>query len=254
MPDLIGLEHFNVAERCVQHMQKNNALSDIISIFGKTMPCAPRFHLKKFLFFLLRYWWIVWRRQKYCINIKKMEKYFSPNHSLSPRFSQVSFSLIFHMQLKDFSLVFLDMPGKFVSLKDTVKSFKAIPSTLLEDQKKSWKNKKVLQKKQKKWERQLEQEKRASESNVFFFFLLMSKPFYLFFLRSRQSKSICINKLYWNKLKHGSMANMKTSFFLSWNKFLKVDVTEPLLLTLVDTLEGNYLLEKELDTKAKACI
>ena len=49
--DLIGLEHFNVAERCVQHMQKNNALSDIISILGKTMPCAPRFHLKKFLFF-----------------------------------------------------------------------------------------------------------------------------------------------------------------------------------------------------------
>merc|ERR1712178_287962 len=34
MPDLIGLEHFNVAERCVQHMQKNNALADIISILG----------------------------------------------------------------------------------------------------------------------------------------------------------------------------------------------------------------------------
>merc|ERR1712073_29898 len=32
MPDLIGLDHFNTAERCVQHMQKNNALADIISI------------------------------------------------------------------------------------------------------------------------------------------------------------------------------------------------------------------------------
>merc|ERR1719389_1068676 len=34
MPDLIGLEHFRTAENCVQHMQKNNALTDIISILG----------------------------------------------------------------------------------------------------------------------------------------------------------------------------------------------------------------------------
>ena len=34
MPDLIGMEHFNAAERCVQYMQKNNALADNISILG----------------------------------------------------------------------------------------------------------------------------------------------------------------------------------------------------------------------------
>eukprot|EP00493_Phyllostaurus_siculus_P003368 UN03383 len=34
MPDLIGLDHFRTAENCVQHMQKNNALTDIISILG----------------------------------------------------------------------------------------------------------------------------------------------------------------------------------------------------------------------------
>jgi len=34
MPDVIGLYHFNVAQRIIQHFQKNNALSDIIAILG----------------------------------------------------------------------------------------------------------------------------------------------------------------------------------------------------------------------------
>merc|ERR1711972_54173 len=34
MPDLIGLEHFNVAENVVKHLQKNNSLADIIAILG----------------------------------------------------------------------------------------------------------------------------------------------------------------------------------------------------------------------------
>jgi len=34
MPDVIGLYHFTVAQRIIQHFQKNNALSDIIAILG----------------------------------------------------------------------------------------------------------------------------------------------------------------------------------------------------------------------------
>merc|ERR1711870_18769 len=34
MPDLVGLQHFNQAQRVVQHFQKNNALADIIAILG----------------------------------------------------------------------------------------------------------------------------------------------------------------------------------------------------------------------------
>merc|ERR1712025_234622 len=34
MPDVIGLHHFTVAQRVIQHFQKNNALSDIIAILG----------------------------------------------------------------------------------------------------------------------------------------------------------------------------------------------------------------------------
>merc|ERR1712173_405894 len=34
MPDLVGLLHFNQAQRVVQHFQKNNSLSDIIAILG----------------------------------------------------------------------------------------------------------------------------------------------------------------------------------------------------------------------------
>ena len=55
MPDLIGLEHFNVAERCVQHMQKNNALADIISILGKINAIRTTLRSQMFSFFFLRY-------------------------------------------------------------------------------------------------------------------------------------------------------------------------------------------------------
>jgi len=34
MPDIVGVAHFNTAQRIVQHFQKNNALSDIIAILG----------------------------------------------------------------------------------------------------------------------------------------------------------------------------------------------------------------------------
>merc|ERR1712048_1434593 len=86
MPDLIGLEHFNTAERCVQHMQKNNALADIISILGIDELSEDDKN-------------IVYRS-------KKMEKYFSQPFTVAE--------------------VFTNMPGKFVPLKDTIKSFKDI--------------------------------------------------------------------------------------------------------------------------------
>lgn len=135
MPDLIGLEHFNVAERCVQHMQKNNALSDIISILGIDELSEDDKN-------------IVYRS-------KKMEKYFSQPFVVAE--------------------VFTNMPGKFVSLKDTVKSFKAImdgefdsvsetsfymvggPEEILKKQKR------LAEEAEKMRARQMEQEKRAAD-------------------------------------------------------------------------------------------
>jgi len=86
MPDLIGLEHFNTSERCVQHMQKNNALADIISILGIDELSEDDKNL-------------VYRS-------RKMEKYFSQPFTVAE--------------------IFTNMPGKFVALKDTIKSFRAI--------------------------------------------------------------------------------------------------------------------------------
>merc|ERR1712156_1202598 len=86
MPDLIGLEHFRTAENCVQHMQKNNALADIISILGIDELSEDDKN-------------IVYRS-------RKMEKYFSQPFTVAE--------------------VFTNMPGKYVPLKDTIKSFKAI--------------------------------------------------------------------------------------------------------------------------------
>merc|ERR1719203_767059 len=86
MPDLIGLEHFRVAENCVQHMQKNNALADIISILGIDELSEDDKNL-------------VYRS-------RKMEKYFSQPFTVAE--------------------VFTNMQGKYVPLKDTIKSFKAI--------------------------------------------------------------------------------------------------------------------------------
>jgi len=86
MPDLIGLEHFRTAENCVQHMQKNNALTDIISILGIDELSEGDKNL-------------VYRS-------RKMEKYFSQPFTVAE--------------------VFTNMQGKYVPLKDTIKSFKAI--------------------------------------------------------------------------------------------------------------------------------
>merc|ERR1712156_979604 len=83
MPDLIGLEHFRTAENCVQHMQKNNALTDIISILGIDELSEGDKNL-------------VYRS-------RKMEKYFSQPFTVAE--------------------VFTNMQGKYVSLKDTIKSF-----------------------------------------------------------------------------------------------------------------------------------
>jgi ATP synthase F1 beta subunit len=88
MPDLIGLEHFKTSENCIQHMQKNNALSDIISILGIDELSEDDKNL-------------VYRS-------RKMEKYFSQPFTVAE--------------------VFTNMPGKYVSLKDTIKSFKSIMS------------------------------------------------------------------------------------------------------------------------------
>merc|ERR1712223_448827 len=86
MPDLIGLEHFNTAERVVQHMQKNNALADIISILGIDELSEDDKN-------------IVYRS-------RKMEKFFSQPFTVAE--------------------VFTNMPGKYVPLKDTIKAFKAV--------------------------------------------------------------------------------------------------------------------------------
>merc|ERR1711879_670065 len=86
MPDLIGLEHFRTAENCVQHMQKNNALADIISILGIDELSEDDKN-------------IVYRS-------RKMEKYFSQPFTVAE--------------------VFTNMPGKYVPLKDTIKAFKAV--------------------------------------------------------------------------------------------------------------------------------
>jgi len=86
MPDLIGLEHFNVAENVVKHLQKNNNLSDIISILGIDELSEEDKN-------------IVYRS-------KKMEKFFSQPFTVAE--------------------VFLNVPGKYVSLKESIKAFKAI--------------------------------------------------------------------------------------------------------------------------------
>merc|ERR1719245_1437846 len=93
MPDLIGLEHFRTAENCVQHMQKNNALADIISILGIDELSEDDKN-------------VVYRS-------KKMEKFFSQPFVVAE--------------------VFTNMKGKFVGLKDTIKSFKAIMDGGLDD-------------------------------------------------------------------------------------------------------------------------
>merc|ERR1712141_219782 len=86
MPDLIGLEHFRTAENCVQHLQKNNALADIISILGIDELSEDDKNT-------------VYRS-------RKMEKFFSQPFTVAE--------------------VFTNMPGKFVPLKESIKAFKSI--------------------------------------------------------------------------------------------------------------------------------
>merc|ERR1719428_1483718 len=86
MPDIVGVRHFNVCQRVVQHFQKNNALADIIAILGMEELSEDDKN-------------IVFRS-------RKMEKWYSQPFVVAE--------------------VFTNMPGKFVTLKDTIKSFKAI--------------------------------------------------------------------------------------------------------------------------------
>jgi len=86
MPDVVGLEHFNTTQNCVKHMIKNNSLADIISILGIDELSEADKN-------------IVYRS-------KKMEKFFSQPFAVAE--------------------VFLNVPGKLVELKETIKSFKAI--------------------------------------------------------------------------------------------------------------------------------
>jgi len=86
MKELIGVEHFNVSERCAQHLNKNNALADIISILGIDELSEDDKN-------------IVFRS-------RKMEKYFSQPFTVAE--------------------VFTNLPGKFVPLSDCIKAYKAI--------------------------------------------------------------------------------------------------------------------------------
>merc|ERR1711978_386489 len=86
MPDLVGLNHFNQAQRVIQHFQKNNALADIIAILGmEELSEADKNIVSR---------------------SRKMEKFCSQPFTVAE--------------------VFTNMPGKLVPLTDTIKAFKAI--------------------------------------------------------------------------------------------------------------------------------
>merc|ERR1711978_125985 len=86
MPDLVGINHFTQAQRVVQHFQKNNALADIIAILGMEELSEDDKN-------------IVYRS-------RKMEKFCSQPFTVAE--------------------VFTNLPGRLVSLTDTIKAFKAI--------------------------------------------------------------------------------------------------------------------------------
>jgi len=86
MPELIGHEHYNTAERVIQHMQKNNALADIIAILGIDELSEDDKN-------------VVYRS-------RKMEKFFSQPFAVAE--------------------VFTNLPGRYVTLKDTIHGFKSI--------------------------------------------------------------------------------------------------------------------------------
>merc|ERR1711881_463137 len=86
MPDLVGIVHFQTAERVVQHFQKNNALADIIAILGMEELSDDDKNL-------------VFRS-------RKMEKFCSQPFKVAE--------------------VFTNLPGKFVPLKDIIGGFEGI--------------------------------------------------------------------------------------------------------------------------------
>merc|ERR1712176_1150794 len=93
MPDIVGVLHFNTAQRIVQHFQKNNALADIIAILGMEELSEDDKN-------------IVFRS-------RKMEKFCSQPFTVAE--------------------VFTNLPGQFVPLTDTIKAFKAIMDGELDD-------------------------------------------------------------------------------------------------------------------------
>lgn len=93
MPDAIGLRHFETTQRVIQHMQKNNALADIISILGMDELSEEDKA-------------IVYRS-------RKMEKFFSQPFKVAE--------------------VFTGLDGKFVPLTDTISGFKDIMDGLMDD-------------------------------------------------------------------------------------------------------------------------
>merc|ERR1719447_2543093 len=86
MPDLIGVYHFDCAQRVIQHFQKNNSLSDIIAILGMDELSEEDKN-------------IVFRS-------RKMEKFTSQPFTVAEAFT--------------------NMPGKFVTLEDTIRGFKTV--------------------------------------------------------------------------------------------------------------------------------
>merc|ERR1719479_292834 len=86
MPDVLGLSHFTIAQRVIQHFQKNNSLSDIIAILGmdelseddKNIVCRSR----------------------------KMEKFCAQPFTVAEAFT--------------------NMPGKFVHMSDSLRSYKMV--------------------------------------------------------------------------------------------------------------------------------
>merc|ERR1711924_44983 len=86
MPDIVGVAHFNTAQRVVQHFQKNNALSDIIAILGMEELSEGDKN-------------IVFRS-------RKMEKFCSQPFKVAE--------------------VFTNIPGKFVPIENSIQGFRDI--------------------------------------------------------------------------------------------------------------------------------
>ena len=85
-PEAVGLRHFNVTQRVIQHLQKNNSLADIIAILGMDELSEE----DKAIVFRSR----------------KMEKFFSQPFKVAE--------------------VFTGLEGKFVPLSDSIDGFKSI--------------------------------------------------------------------------------------------------------------------------------